>query len=51
MIKVHESVVLSRDVRIRRLSTAKLSPRLELFVQPIFLGSTKWIGVEHVKDS
>ena len=49
MVKVHERVVLSGDVGIRRLATAETCPRLELVVQPVLFAAAERVGVEDIE--
>jgi hypothetical protein len=51
VVKVHESIMLPRNVSVRRLTTAETIPRLQLLVQPISLASAQRNGIEDVKNS
>lgn len=57
MIKVHQGVVLARDVNecgtvfaTFRVTAAEALPRLELLVQPVCLRSLEGDGVKDVQD-
>ena len=48
VVKVHERVVLSGNIRVRGFATAERSPRLELVVQPVLFATTEGDSVKDI---